>query len=88
MINYKGIPILNIYHMLSYAFQELQKNNYDRIAGEKFDQIVDLLAEILYCGLSEQLKQGLYREYVARRASQHNAESTAARLSVRRTLGG
>lgn len=69
MINYKGIPILNIYHMLSYAFQELQKNNYDRIAGEKFDQILDLLAEILYCGLSEQLKQGLYREYVARRES-------------------
>ena len=66
MINDKGILIKNVYHMLSYAFQELRRNNYDYISGEDFEHIHDLFAEILYKGISFQLKQGLYREYVER----------------------
>ena len=62
----KGILIYNIYYMLSYAFQELRPNNYAEIKGEKFDDIYDLFAEIIARGISFQLKQGLYREYVAR----------------------
>ena len=50
--------------MLSYAFQELKKNNYEDIAKEDFENIQNLFAEILYKGMSMQLKQGLYREYV------------------------
>ena len=61
----KGILIRNIYYMLAYAFQELRQNNYAEIEGEKFDDIYDLFAEILARGISYQLKQGLYREYVA-----------------------
>ena len=62
----KGILIRNIYYMLAYAFQELRQNNYAEIKGEKFDDIYDLFAEILARGISYQLKQGLYREYVAK----------------------
>ena len=62
----KGILIKNIFYMLSYAFQELRKNNYQEIAGETFDEIYDLFAEILTRGVSAQLKQGLHRTYVAR----------------------
>ena len=65
----KGILIRNIYYMLAYAFQELRQNNYTEIAGEKFDEIYDLFAEILARGISYQLKQGLYREYVAKNES-------------------
>ena len=65
----KGILIRNIYYMLSYAFQELRQNNYAEITGEKFDDIYDLFAEIIARGISYQLKQGLYREYVARNES-------------------
>jgi len=65
----KGILIKNIYYMLAYAFQELRQNNYAEIEGEKFDDIYDLFAEILSRGISYQLKQGLYREYVARNES-------------------
>ena len=65
----KGILIRNIYYMLSYAFQELRQNNYVEIEGETFDDIYDLFAEILARGISYQLKQGLYREYVARSES-------------------
>lgn len=65
MINDKGILIRNIYYMLTYAFQELRKNNYDEISKEDFEYIQDLFAEILYKGISYQLKQGLYREYIS-----------------------
>ena len=65
----KGILIRNIYYMLAYAFQELRQNNYAEITGEKFDDIYDLFAEILARGISYQLKQGLYREYVSRNES-------------------
>lgn len=42
----KGIFIRNIYYMLTYAFQELKQNNYEEIAGEEFEEIHDLFAEI------------------------------------------
>ena len=65
----KGILIRNIYYMLAYAFQELRQNNYAEIEGEKFDDIYDLFAEIIIRGVSYQLKQGLYREYISRNES-------------------
>lgn len=67
----KGILIRNIYYMLAYAFQELRQNNYAEIEGEKFDDVYDLFAEILVRGISYQLKQGLYRKYVAKNDSIH-----------------
>lgn len=65
----KGILIHNIYYMLAYAFQELKQNNYAEIKGETFDDIYDLFAEILSRGISYQLKQGLFREYVSHNES-------------------
>jgi len=50
--------------MLSYAFQVLKQSNYEKIAAEKFDKIQNLFAAILSKGVAQQLKQGLYREYV------------------------
>ena len=69
MTNDKNILIKNIYYMLAYAFQVLKRNNYANIASEKFEHIEDLFAEILSRGISYQLKQGLYREYVPRTES-------------------
>lgn len=62
--NDKGILIRNIYYMLTYAFRELKHKNYEEIAGEDFDEIYNLFAEILYKGISYQLKKGLYKSYV------------------------
>lgn len=45
----KGILIRNIYYMLTYAFQDLRQNNYDDIAGEKFDNILDPLVSLKKC---------------------------------------
>lgn len=64
MTNDKGILIKNIYYMLTYAFQVLKQSNYDEVASEKFENIQDLFAAILSKGIAQQLKQGLYREYI------------------------
>lgn len=63
----KNILVKNIYYMLTYAFQVLKQSNYDEISSEPFDNIHDLFAAILSKGIAQQLKQGLYREYVYRR---------------------
>lgn len=55
--------------MLAYAFQELRQNSYAEIAGEEFEEIYELFAEILTRGVSSQLKQGLHREYIHRTES-------------------
>lgn len=79
----KGILIRNIYYMLAYAFQELRQNNYAEIEGEKFDDIYDLFAEILARGISYQLKQGLYREYVAKNESM---QTIRGKIDMRGTI--
>ena len=60
----KSIFIKNIYYMLSYAFSVLKQTNYESVASERFDHVQDLFAAILAKGTAQQLKQGLYREYI------------------------
>ena len=66
MIKDKSIFIKNIYYMLSYAFTALDRNTYEDVAAEKFKNIHNLFAALLASGISRQLKQGLYREYLNR----------------------
>ena len=90
----QSIFIRNIYYMLSYAFQELRRNNYDDIAGEDFNNVHDLFAEILVHSVSFQLKQGLRKEYIERhdvlssmRGKLDMQATIRERLSRRMTLG-
>ena len=64
MIEDKGILIKNVYYMLSYAFQYLKQSQYQNLQPEDFENIYELLSEILIRGITQQLKQGLYREYI------------------------
>lgn len=64
MIKNKTILIKNIYYMLSYAFTPLTQGGYENVEKEEFENIHNLFAAILAKGISRQLKQGLYREYV------------------------
>ena len=50
--------------MLTYAFQVLRQTNFEEISSEDFENTQDLFAAILSKGLAQQLKQGLYREYI------------------------
>lgn len=52
--------------MLSYAFQVLKQENFEEVAAEEFAHASDLFAAILAKGVAQQLKQGLYREYITK----------------------
>lgn len=67
MIQDKSIFIKNIYYMLSYAFTALHQGGYEDVAAEEFENLHNLFAAILVKGISRQLKQGLYREYLNRK---------------------
>jgi len=64
MIKDKSIFIKNIYYMLSYAFTSLNQSNYEDVATEEFENMHNLFAAILSKGIGQQLKQGLYRQYL------------------------
>lgn len=69
------IPIKNIYHMLAYAFQILQKQGYRTLAAEAFDNTAELCAAILCKGVASQIKQGLGRSYIAKTESMPSVRS-------------
>lgn len=45
------IPILNVYYMLSYAFQVLNEQGYQKVAAEEFENMGELCAAILIKGV-------------------------------------
>lgn len=65
----KSIFIKNIYYMLSYAFTDLKQNGFESLATEEFENLHNLFAAVLAKGVSRQIKQGLYREYLGRTES-------------------
>lgn len=61
-----SIFIKNVYYMLAYAFRSLNMSEYKNLATEHFEHMHDLFAAILARGITRQVKQGLYREYLPR----------------------
>lgn len=57
------IPIGNIYYMLCYAFKNLQEQGAVSVKPEEFENIQQLMAEIVIRGVSYQLKKGLLHNY-------------------------
>lgn len=50
--------------MLSYAFKNLESICQYTADCETFENMQDLFSVILYKGISNQLKRGLYKEYI------------------------
>ena len=69
--------------MLAYAFQVLEKSNYDKLKSENFADIEDLLGAIISIGVSEQLKSGLYKEYIS---VNEDLRVLRGRLNLTRTI--
>ena len=69
--------------MLTYAFQILRQSNYDDIAAEDFENIHDMFAAILGKGVAQQLKHGLYREYVN---TSDNLTTLRGKLDIQGTI--
>ena len=59
------ISIQNIYYMLSYAFKVLRDNGYKSMATEEFNNIAEMMAQILLRGISLRLNRGLEKEYLS-----------------------
>lgn len=57
------ILVRNIYYMLSYAFKELKEQGYKNIETEEFENVAELLSEILIRGLKIEIKRGLFKNY-------------------------
>lgn len=62
----RSIYIKNVFYMLAYAFHALNLDQYEDLAGEEFEHLHDLFAATLAKGITRQVKQGLYREYLNR----------------------
>jgi len=50
--------------MLAYAFRVLNEKEYKKVETEEFDNIGELLSEILSIGVASQIKQGLVKDYL------------------------
>lgn len=59
-----NILIKNIYYMLVYAFQNVHEICNTTVETEAFDNIHDFFAVILSMAVSNQIKRGLYKEYI------------------------
>ncbi len=79
----KNIIIKNIYYMLSYAFQTLNHSDEDKIAKEEFENIHNLFAAILSCGIAVQLKRGNYRNYIN---IQDNISTIRGKINIQNTM--
>ncbi len=71
--------------MLSYAFQALRQGAYQRMATEDFENVQDLLSEILVLGLKSQIKRGIGRGY-----EEHTEDvvGVRGRIDIAETLKG
>lgn len=79
------IPVRNIYYMLSYAFQALQQGAYRRMSTEDFENVQDLLSEILILGMNSQIKRGIERGYVEHA---EDIVGVRGRIDIAETLKG
>ena len=66
MAEIPSIVIKNVYYMLTYAFQTLSFKQYEDLSKETFDNVYSMFSAILSKGISLQLKQGLYKEYISK----------------------
>lgn len=58
------IKIKNIFYMLTYAFQTLQREEYKSVGSEEFENVLDLYSEILILGLRLQKNRGFKKDYI------------------------
>lgn len=84
MIAENGIIIKNIFHMLSYAFKELNHKSFKKLSKEPFEHIEDLMAAILLIGTGQLVKQGLHRDYLL---LQEDIQTIKGRINIPRTVG-
>ena len=69
--------------MLSYAFSILEQSSIEKVSKEEFDNIHNLFAAILCNGIGQQLKRGLYREYILHN---NNLSVVRGKININETI--
>lgn len=64
-----AIPIQNIYHLLTYAWDKLEEAELVNVRAQDTHSLLDLLARVLVSGTQHLLKRGLDRAYIAHTAT-------------------
>ncbi|TGD80816.1 5-methylcytosine restriction system specificity protein McrC [Hymenobacter wooponensis] len=59
-----SIPVQNLYHLLTYAWDQLEEAKTVAVTAEPSDSLLDLLTRVLVQGTTHILKCGLARDYV------------------------
>lgn len=59
-----AIPVQNLYHLLTYAWDQLEESEQVAVSAEPADTLLELLARVLVQGTTHVLKRGLARDYV------------------------
>jgi len=59
-----SIPVQNLYHLLTYAWDQLEEAEAVAVSAEPADSLLDLLARVLVHSTTHVLKRGLARDYV------------------------
>ncbi|NVO84292.1 5-methylcytosine restriction system specificity protein McrC [Hymenobacter terrestris] len=59
-----SIPVQSLYHLLTYAWDQLEEAEAVAVSAEPADSLLDLLARVLIHGTTHVLKRGLARDYV------------------------
>ena len=59
-----SISVQNLYHLLTYAWDQLEEAETVAVTAEPADSLLDLLARVLVQGTTHVLKRGLARDYV------------------------
>ena len=83
MIIDKGIPIRNLYYLLAYAFDLIDRFELKESDVEGFEGALDLLAALLDAGVGRQLKQGLHKEY---RSERDDLSSLRGKIDMQGTM--
>ncbi|WP_077358978.1 5-methylcytosine restriction system specificity protein McrC [Virgibacillus halodenitrificans] len=78
-----GIPIRNIYYMLSYAYQTLNLSEYKQIGTEKFKNVKELYAEILSIGIPVLIRGGLSKDYIS---VEENSNVIKGKIDINSTI--
>ena len=58
------IPISNVYYLLLYAWNHVQRSNLIDLAEQPYAELRDLLADALAAELTRLLRRGLHRDYL------------------------
>lgn len=58
------IPIRNVFHMLSYAWDVLDESGTIDVSSSSTEALPDLLARVLVRGVRHLVRRGLYRDYI------------------------